>query len=190
MGLANCGVAPGGGPTLCISGFGGGGGTEPGDTTADLGVGGAVCSEPAFGAPVTGAPVPSVLGVPELPGAFGAEAAGGAAPTAGFKFGLVTFGVVPGVKGGAPLAPGTGRAFAFGSASGVTFAGKGLPGVAPGVPGLIAGLIEALGGTGSFPCWIREARCATEGGRDGVAAAGVPPAPGKPLAAPAAVGPG
>jgi len=35
------------------------------------------------------------------------------------------------------------------------------------VPGLAAGLIEALGGTGNLPCWISEAFCATEGGSAG-----------------------
>lgn len=44
---------------------------------------------------------------------------------------------------------------------------------------MAAGLIEALGGTGSFPCWISEAFCATAGGNDGPAPAGVaPPCPG------------
>jgi hypothetical protein len=47
----------------------------------------------------------------------------------------------------------------------------------PAVPGLAAGLIEALGGTGSFPCWISEAFCATAGGSDGPAPA-TPPCPG------------
>jgi hypothetical protein len=42
-----------------------------------------------------------------------------------------------------------------------------LAGVTPGVPGLAVGLIDALGGTGSLPCWISEARCATAGGSDG-----------------------
>jgi hypothetical protein len=42
---------------------------------------------------------------------------------------------------------------------GATFAGLGV-----GVPGRAVGLIDALGGTGSLPCWIREARCATAGG--------------------------
>jgi hypothetical protein len=46
------------------------------------------------------------------------------------------------------LAPGTGSALAFGKALGVTLAGNGALGAAPGVPGLIA----ALGGTGSLPC--------------------------------------
>jgi len=32
---------------------------------------------------------------------------------------------------------------------------------------LAAGLIDALCGTGSFPCWISEALCATEGGKAG-----------------------
>ena len=71
--------------------------------------------------------------------------------------------------GGAPGAPGTGSELALGipcpggKALGVTLAGT-APG---GVPGLAVGLIEALGGTGSLPCWIREARCATAGGSDG-----------------------
>ena len=67
-----------------------------------------------------------------------------------------------GGAGGAPLAPGTGKALAFGSAwpagagctFGGTFAGTAKafwPGT-PGVPGLAAGLIEALGGAGSLPC--------------------------------------
>lgn len=74
----------------------------------------------------------------------------------------------PGGGSGAPLAPGTGNALALGnpcpcgSALGATLAG-----VTPGVPGLAAGLIDALGGTGSLPCWISEARCATAGGSDG-----------------------
>jgi hypothetical protein len=47
------------------------------------------------------------------------------------------------------------------------------------VPGLAAGLIEALGGTGIFPCWISVAFCATAGGSAGPAPAGVaPPCPG------------
>ena len=53
----------------------------------------------------------------------------------------------------------------------------------PGRPVLAAGLIEALGGTGSFPCWISEARCATAGGSAGPVAAGIaPPCPGAPIA--------
>jgi hypothetical protein len=44
-------------------------------------------------------------------------------------------------------------------------------------------LIAALGGTGSFPCWISEALCATAGGSAGPAPAGVtPPCPGAPFA--------
>jgi hypothetical protein len=35
------------------------------------------------------------------------------------------------------------------------------------VPNLAAGLIEALGGTASLPCWISEALCATAGGSAG-----------------------
>jgi hypothetical protein len=95
------------------------------------------------------------------------------------------------------LVPGTGNAFAFGSpcagggAFGDTLVGSGVAGAAfapagaPSAAGL-AGLIEALGGTGSFPCWISEAFCATAGGSVGPAPAGnaafgaalVPSAPG------------
>lgn len=128
---------------------------------------------------------------------------------------MTAFGGLPaaaGGAGGAPLAPGTGSAFAFGkpcgpgggvfgavAAFGVTLAGCGAlgaalipfgaPGVAaapgaldapgalgaPGAPstaGFTTGLIEALGGTGSLPCWIRVAFCATAGGRVGVAPPG------------------
>jgi hypothetical protein len=53
---------------------------------------------------------------------------------------------------------------AGGNALGATLAGT-----APGAPGLAVGLIDALGGTGSLPCWIIEARCATAGGRAGPA---------------------
>jgi hypothetical protein len=51
-------------------------------------------------------------------------------------------------------------------------------GAAPGPPGtwvLTAGLIEALGGSGALPCWIRDARCCTDGGS--VAPAPAPAAP-------------
>jgi len=43
-------------------------------------------------------------------------------------------------------------------------------------------LIEALAGTGSFPCWISVAFCATEGGSAGLAALGA--ATGMPSLAP------
>ena len=86
--------------------------------------------------------------------------------------------------------PGTGNVLALGSgwpaggAFGATLAGNGAFGAAPprgpngapgppGAPGgprlLSLGLIEALGGGGSLPCWISEARCATDGGKPGVA---------------------
>jgi hypothetical protein len=39
-------------------------------------------------------------------------------------------------------------------------------------------LIEALGGTGSLPCWIKVALCATAGGNAGVAALGAAAATG------------
>jgi len=93
------------------------------------------------------------------------------------------------------LVPGTGNVLALGSgwpaggAFGATFAGSaafagalplgpsGAPGAldAPGAPGgprLTTGLIAALGGTGSLPCWISVALCATDGGNPGVAAFG------------------
>jgi hypothetical protein len=127
---------------------------------------------------------------------FGVEAAVDGVAGPNFTLGFAVLGAVPDGKGGAPFWPGTGRALALGKASGVTFVDKGLVGDAPvpappGVVTLTAGLIDALGGTGNFPCWIREALCATEGGRPGDAAdGGVPPAPGRPLAAPAAGPPG
>lgn len=55
--------------------------------------------------------------------------------------------VAPGGDGGAPLAPGTGSALALGSAA----LGAMLAGVTPGVPGLAAALIDALGGACSLP---------------------------------------
>ena len=125
---------------------------------------------------------------------------------------MAAFGGLPaaaGGAGGAPLAPGTGSAFAFGkpcgpdgsvfgaaAAFGVTLAGCGALGAAlippgatgaaaapgapdaPGAPGapstagFTTGFIEALGGTGSLPCWIRVAFCATAGGKVGVAPTG------------------
>ncbi|PPD04965.1 MAG: hypothetical protein CTY30_12270, partial [Methylocystis sp.] len=98
-----------------------------------------------------------------------------------------------GGAGGAPLVPGTGSALGldkdwFGASTLGAFEGcvpfgvpVGLPGAlgAPGAPGkpvLTAGLIDALGGTGALPCWIRVALCATAGGSTGVA----PPCPGAP----------
>ena len=47
--------------------------------------------------------------------------------------------------------------------------------------------MEALGGTGSFPCWISVAFCATEGGSAGLAALGATTAM-PPLAPPGAAG--
>ena len=117
------------------------------------------------------------------PGAVGAADPGGAAP--GLAFGLTDPGdtAALGGAGGAPLAPGTGRALVLGkgwvegSAPGA-LAGSvafGLPVCpAPGKPALAAGLIVALGGTGALPCWISVALCATAGGSVGVA----PPGPG------------
>jgi hypothetical protein len=105
--------------------------------------------------------------------------------------------------GGAPLAPGTGRALVLGtgcvdgSAAGafagcVPFGLPAGPAGAPGKPVLTAGLIVALGGTGALPCWISVARCATAGGSPGVArpGAGATAAAGAPRRpAPLAPGP-
>ena len=116
------------------------------------------------------------------PGAVGAADPGGVAP--GLAFGLTAPGDTATLgAGGAPLAPGTGKALVLGkgwvegSAPGA-LAGSvafGLPVCpAPGKPALAAGLIVALGGTGALPCWISVALCATAGGSVGVA----PPCPG------------
>ena len=50
----------------------------------------------------------------------------------------------------------------------------GAPGAtgAPTTPAFTAGLIEALGGGGNLPCWIRVALCATAGGKVAVAPPG------------------
>src|SRR6266566_4392031 len=96
------------------------------------------------------------------------DSAGAGADGASLAFGFAAGPAAAGGTGGTPLAPGMGSVLAFGNpcpcgnAFGVTLAGT-----APGVPGLAVGLIDALGGTGNLPCWIREARCATAGGRDG-----------------------
>jgi hypothetical protein len=127
------------------------------------------------------------------PGAVGDAGPGGVAPGASLAFGLTAPGdtAALGGAGGAPLAPGTGRALVLGkgwfegSAAGA-FAGCaafGLPACpagAPGKPALTAGLIVALGGTGALPCWISVALCATAGGSVGVAP---PPCPGATVAA-------
>jgi hypothetical protein len=121
---------------------------------------------------------------------LGAEIDGDGVTGASFKFGFLAPVAVPGGKGGAPWAPGTGSALGFGKFCGFTVVDRDLPGVAPGTvtganaAGLIVGLIEALGGTGSFPCWISEARCATEGGKEAAAADSAgPPVPGSPFVA-------
>ena len=41
---------------------------------------------------------------------------------------------------------------------------------------MAAALIDALGGGGSLPCWIKEARCATAGGKVGPTAGAAGPA--------------
>ena len=129
---------------------------------------------------------PTAAGGTPAPGVFGAPAPAGPGVTGvSFGFGLGAPGtgpLAPGGAGGLPLAPGTGNALAFGKALGATLAGDGALGAAPGAPGLIA----ALGGTGSLPCWISVARCATDGGNVGPAPGGLaPPGP-----APGPTGPG
>ena len=135
------------------------------------------------------------------PGAVGAADPGGAVP--GLAFGLTAPGdtAALGGAGGAPLAPGTGRALVLGKgwvegsapgalAGSVAFGLPVCPAGAPGKPALTAGLIAALGGTGALPCWISVALCATAGGSVGVAppcpgasaAAGEPGRPGRPIA--------
>ena len=134
-----------------------------------------------------------------MPGAllaFGLTAAldgAGGAPGAILAFGLTA---ALGGAGGAPLAPGTGNALALGRGCGDgrvaagAFAGcsafgrPACPAGAPGKPVRTAGLIVALGGTGALPCWISVARCATAGGRFGVAP-GAGAAVGKPGRPPA-----
>ena len=135
------------------------------------------------------------------PGAApGAMDPGGAAP--GLAFGLTAPGdsAALGGAGGAPLAPGTGRALVLGKGwvegsvpGALTGCGAfGLPACpAPGKPALAAGLIVALGGIGALPCWISAARCTTACGtaapaglaRPAIAGARLP-GPG-PAAAPA-----
>ena len=159
---------------------------------------GVAAGPPVLRSLIPGVSAAGVFGATPVAGVFGVETAGEVVAGANFALGFAVLGVVADGKGGAPFWPGTGRALAFGNASGVTFVDKGLVGdtaapVPVGVVTLTAGLTEALGGTGNFPCWISEALCATEGGRPGDAAdSGVPPAPGRPLAAPApgAAGPG
>ena len=197
VGLAACG----GGTTRRISGLGGGGGgggagvarfflcVDSGTTGFTSGL---VAEPPVLRSLTAGVSPPGVFGKAPVAGTFGVDAAGDVVAGANFKLGLAVTGAAPDGKGGAPFWPGTGKALVFGKASGVTFVDSGLveiaPGPAPplGVVTLTAGLIEALGGTGNLPCWIREAFCATEGGRLGEAAdGGVPPAPDRPFAAPA-----
>ena len=131
------------------------------------------------------------------PGAMGDPGRGGVAPGASLAFGLTAPGdtAALGGAGGAPLAPGTGRALVLGkgwvegSAPGalagcVPFGLPACPAGAPGKTAFAAGLIVALGGTGALPCWISVARCATAGGSVGVAppCPGATGAPGRPTA--------
>jgi hypothetical protein len=127
-------------------------------------------------------------------GAAGAADPGRGAPGASRAFGFTAPGdtAALGGAGGAPLAPGTGRALILGEGCvegdvpGGAFTGCGAfglpacPAGAPGKPALAAGLIAALGGTGALPCWISVALCATAGGSVGVAP---PPCPGATVAA-------
>ena len=127
-------------------------------------------------------PAPGAGGPPGTGRAFGLTAAlaGGGAPGGVRAFGLIA---ALGGGGGAPLAPGTGSVFAFGigcvdgCAAGAlagrsAFGGPFGPVGPPGRPVRTAGLIVALGGIGALPCWINVARCATAGGRLGVALPG------------------
>lgn len=115
---------------------------------------------------------PLAFGSPCPCAAFGTGVGSGVAGVS-LTLGFTTTGAVaPGGAGGAPLVPGTGSALTFGKpcpggkAFGATLAGAGV-----GVPALgVVGTIEALGGTGNLPCWIRLARWATAGGSAGVVA--------------------
>jgi hypothetical protein len=212
VGLATCGAGGGGGPTRRISGFGGDGGGGGGAGVAtflfcDSGTSGlAVLGADVDGDVVTGASfklgLVVAVAVPDgdvVDGAgfklglvvVAAVPDGDVVTGAGFKLGLVVVAAVPDGRVGAPWVPGTGSALAFGKFCGFAVVDSVL-GVVPGevvvtppnAAGLIVGLIEALGGTGSFPCWISEARCATEGGKEAAAADGsVPPVPANPFAA-------
>ena len=168
-GLGGAPAAPGGGVVATVDPTLGGG--APGDPGG-------------FGAPTTdaGAFVGGPFGVP----APGGDPGVGAAPVwpegvTSFAFGLMPPGApvaALGGGGGAPFVPGTGSAFAFGKgwpcgASAGALAGCTFGAAVPvGPAGLMAGLIEALGGTGALPCWISVALCATDGGRAGPAAPG------------------
>jgi hypothetical protein len=82
---------------------------------------------------------------------------------ASLAFGTVALGVVATGAEPLPVADGSGvavpgKAFCLGMVvvPGVMFAG-----MVAGVPGLVAELIDALGGGCNLPCWISEARWAT-----------------------------
>jgi hypothetical protein len=180
--------------------LGGGGGGETGFLEPSGAAGfasGPWAEPPAFGWPTRGAgALAPAFGRPAVPGRFGAAPADGGVPGSSFALGLGALGagtIPPWGMGGAPFVPGTGSALAFGSAwpgggaLGDTFVGTGMggpafePDGAPGVPGLV---IKALGGIGSFPCWISEAFCWAASGSAGPTGTGVtPPCPAAPLAA-------
>ena len=104
------------GDTIAGLGGSGGGGITPGfrALSGPSGFASGICAAlPAFGV-LTGDPGALVTGA-SLTFGFGAPGIGPAAP---------------GSNGGAPLAPGTGRALVFGSASGDRFVGNGLFGAA------------------------------------------------------------
>lgn len=137
--------------------------------------------------------LPGLVAAPPEPGAFEMAAPVAGAPDccgASLAFGVLGAAAAP--AGGVPLVPGTGNTLAFGNpcwtcgkALGARFAGCVKPGAdfcPAAVPGA-AGLIEALGGIGSLPCWISDAFCATAGGSVAVAAAPPFPSDGTPPAA-------
>jgi len=166
--------------------------------TVDPTLGGGPAGPPGgFGPPTAaGAFVAGNLATPAPAGAFGGAVDDGAVPCCG-PGGVTSLALglpAPGAPvaalggGGAPFVPGTGNAFARGKgwpcgASAGALAGCTFGAAVPvGPAGLMAGLIEALGGTGALPCWISVARCATEGGNAGPAAPGA--ATGSPPLAP------
>ena len=82
--------------------------------------------------------------------------------------GFVPIAAVPLPACGSVVPPAPGKAFCLGMVDPCSAVlGARLAGVAPAPPGFAVALIEALGGVGSLPCWISDARCATAGGSDG-----------------------
>ena len=199
---AACGTLGGGFGIEVTAGLGGTPAAPEGGVvaTVDPTLGGGPAGGPGgFGAPAAaGAFAPGNRATPAPAGAFGATVDEGAVPWCGpggvtsLALGLAVPGApvaALGGGGGAPFVPGTGSAFAFGKdwppwgENAGALAGCTAGAAVPVGPGLRAGLIAALGGTGALPCWIRLARCATDGGSAGLAAPGaamgIPPlAPG------------